>query len=153
MCLLSLKANAFPQIGNFLATENTNFNFFFTYFSDNNAKDSSPFQCMPELELETVFEAGTSLDPSNSVEYEVCENGATTSASSSSIVQQSINTTTTTNRLSSPTKVTSTKTLAAAVASSRRPLLEPPTLAEAKKSMKVRTNAMANSDVTFSAMV
>ena len=105
---------------------------------------------MPELELETVFEAGTSLDPSNSVEYEVCENGATASASSSSIVQQSINTTTTTNRLSSPTKVTSTKTLAA---SSRRPLLEPPTLAEAKKSMKVRTNAMANSDVTFSAMV
>ena len=141
----------------FFATENTNFNFFFTYFfyifSDNNAKDSSPFQCMPELELETVFEAGTSLDPSNSVEYEVCENGATASASSSSIVQQSINTTTTTNRLSSPTKVTSTKTLAAAVASSRRPLLEPPTLAEAKKSMKVRTNAMANSDVTFSAMV
>ena len=126
--------------------------FFIFFFSDNNTKDSSPFQCMPELELETVFEAGTSLDPSNSVEYEVCENGATASASSSSIVQQSINTTTTTNRLSSPTKVTSTKTLAAA-ASSRRPLLEPPTLAEAKKSMKVRTNAMANSDVTFSAMV
>lgn len=124
--------------------------FFFIFFLDNNTKDSSPFQCMPELELETVFEAGTSLDPSNSVEYEVCENGATASASSSSIVQQSINTTTTTNRLSSPTKVTSTKTLAA---SSRRPLLEPPTLAEAKKSMKVRTNAMANSDVTFSAMV
>ena len=111
---------------------------------------------MPELELGTVFEAGTSLDPSISVEYEVCENGAATASSASSSVlvqQQSIKTTT--NRLSPITTVTSTNTASAAAASQNKPLLEPPTLAEAKKSMKVlKTNAaMANSDVTFSVMV
>ena len=55
---------------------------FFLLLSDSGRIPISRFQCMPELELETVFEAGSpviSPDPSGSMEAEDDDDGCTNS--------------------------------------------------------------------------